>query len=430
MATLRHLVLHISQYRSKHKLLYLLCCMIVFWAVFDGIISYITPLLIVERGISKTNMGLIIGLSSLAGAIFDFVMCWIFKNATHRRILIIMFVTCLLYPLLLWKADTMGLFLLAMTIWGFYYDLHNISNFEFVGNHMPKAEHSSSFGLIHVAGALGYLVAPVLAGLVVGYAIDWKPFVMAWLFLIISLCFFAIFSASQKRKEPNENLDIGERVKPINLLLEFSLWHRIGRVIAPILILTCLINVIDSFFWTVGPLLAESFAKYHEFAGFFMVAFTLPPLLVGWGVGSVTAKYGKKKTAFAGFIIGSLILSLMFLFNEPLILAAVVFLSSSCIAFSWPAINGVYADFIGETNSLSREVESMADFFGNIGYIIGPIMAGFLADRLGNQAAFSVLGIITALVAVILFKMTPKKIKIDQATQTPSRFAAINEIES
>jgi len=430
MPTIRHLFAHVQKYGTKHRLLYLLCSMIVFWAIFDGIISYITPLLIVARGISKTDMGLIIGTSSLAGAFFDFIMCWIFKNATHRRILILMFAICLFYPLLLWKAHTIGLLFIAMIVWGFYYDLHNISNFEFVGNHMPKTEHSSSFGLIHVAGSFGYLFAPIIAGLVVGYYMNWQPLVLAWIFLAVSFCFFLALNSASKREKRDEGLMIGERIKPINFLHELSLWHRIGKMIAPILFLTCLINIVDSFFWTVGPLLAESFTKYHNLAGFFMVAFTLPPLLIGWGIGTVTAKYGKKKTAFTAFAIGSLILSTMAFFQSPLILTAIVFISSFAIAFSWPAINGVYADFIGETDSLSREIESIEDLFGNFGYVIGPILAGFLADRLGNLGAFSVLGLFGAVVSIFLFKITPKKIKIDKATDTPSHFSIINEIES
>ena len=429
MPTLRHLVIHIRKYGARHRLLYLLCSMIVFWAIFDGIISYITPLLIVGRGISKTDMGLIVGMSALAGAFFDFMMCWIFKNATHRRILILMFAICFLYPLLLWQAHTAGLFFVAMIVWGFYYDLHNISNFEFVGNSMPAEEHSSSFGLIHVAGSLGYLVAPILAGLAIGYAVSWQPIVLAWLFLLISFSIFLVFNIRQ-RKEKVENLELRERLKPINFLLELSLWHRIGKVIAPILALTCLINIIDSFFWTAGPLLSESFTKYHQFAGFFMVAFTLPPLLVGWGVGSVTARYGKKKTAFSAFIIGALILSTMFFFSNPVILTLIVFVASFAISFSWPAINGVYADFISETESLSREVESIEDFFGNTGYIIGPILAGVLADHFGNLRAFSVMGIIVCVIALVFFKMTPKRINIDRATKIKSHFSAINEIEA
>lgn len=428
MATIKHLFDHIGRYRSRHRALYVLCGMIVFWAIFDGIISYITPLLIVQHGISKTELGLIIGSSSLAGAFFDLLMCWIFKNAKHRRILTIMFAICLIYPLILHQATTATLFFVAMVVWGFYYDLHNIANFEYVGNHLPKAEHSSAFGLIYMASSFGYLMAPILAGLVIVTLVDWKAFIVAWILLFISICFFLALNFVGK-KEIQDDMEIRERVRPINLLLSVSLWHRIVKIIAPILVLTCLLNIIDSFFWTIGPIVAEGMSQYHQFAGFFMVAFTLPPLLVGWGIGKITTKYGKKQTAFVSLLIGSLILSTMMFWHNPFILIAIVLLFSSSIAFSWPAINGVYADFISETDNLTREIESVEDFFVNIGYIVGPILAGFLADRAGNMTAFSILGVFGAIMAFVLMKITPKSIRIDQATEISSHFDVINNME-
>lgn len=428
MSTIKHLISHVQRYGAKHRILYLMVMMILFWAVFDGIVTYITPLIITERGISKTIMGLIIGFSAVAGAVFDLIMCWLFKHAKHRRILLIMFAVCLVYPLLLWQAKTVSIFLLVMVLWGVYYDLHNIANLEFVGRHIEKEEHSSSFGMIQVFQSFGYFLAPILAGLIIGTAIDWKPLALAWIFLLVSVVFFIVFLIYAK-KEREVDLAIAERLHPRNFLLELSLWHRIGLVIAPVLVLTCFLNVVDSFFWTAGPLLAESFSKYHQFAGFFMAAFTLPPLIVGWSVGSLTARYGKKKTAFIAFLLGSIFLIPMAFFQNPIMLILIVFVASFFISFAWPSINGVYADYISESANLRREIEAIEDFFMNLGYIIGPIMAGILADAVGNSRAFSVLGIVGVVAAIILLKVTPRQIRIGKAEEMTSRFAIVNEIE-
>lgn len=428
MSTFKHLINHVQQYGSKHRILYLMVMIIMFWAVFDGIVTYVAPLIITERGISRTVMGLIIGFSSIAGAVFDLIMCWLFKHAKHRRILLIMFAVCLIYPLLLWQAQTVSIFLLAMMLWGVYYDLHNIANLEFVGRHIEKEEHSSSFGLIQVFQAFGYFLAPILAGLVIGTVVGWKPFALAWVFLLIAIIFFAVFSIFA-RKEREVDLAIAERLHPRNFLLELSLWHRIGLVIAPVLALTCLLNIVDSFFWTVGPLLAESFSKYHQLAGFFMAAFTLPPLIVGWSVGSMTARYGKKRTAFLAFLLGSLCLVPLAFFQDPIVLISIVFVSSFFISFAWPSINGVYADYISESANLRREIETIEDFSLNLGYIIGPITAGILADAVGNAGAFSALGIVGVIAALILLKITPRRIRISRAEEMTSRFAVVNEIE-
>src|SRR4030042_5053659 len=108
MRDLRHLMLHVKTYGQKHQALYLLSLVILFWAVFDGITTYVTPLVLTENGMSKTVMGLIIGSSSVFGAGFDFLMCKLFKNSYYRRVFLAMFAGSALYLLVLATAKTLG----------------------------------------------------------------------------------------------------------------------------------------------------------------------------------------------------------------------------------------------------------------------------------------------------------------------------------
>jgi len=79
---------------------------------------------------------------------------------------------------------------------------------------------------------------------------------------------------------------------------------------------------------------------------------------------------------------------------------------------SWPAINGAYADYINEAGRVENEINGLEDFFTNIGYVAGPMIAGFLVDLIGNTLTFSVLGVFGALSAVVLLVVTPKSFKI------------------
>jgi cyanate permease len=196
MPSLNHLVVHFRQYGFKHKTLYTVSLMLFFWSIYDGIISFISPILITERGFSNTLMGLIIGSSSMAGAVFDFILSKFLQNSYYRRLYLLMFGICFVYPLVLWQAKTIYLYLIAMALWGFYYDLQGFGNFDFVGREMETEEHASSFGVIGVFRSLGYLIAPLLVGLVIGQTLDWRPFALAWLFLLLS--FFSIISAWER----------------------------------------------------------------------------------------------------------------------------------------------------------------------------------------------------------------------------------------
>ncbi|MFZ2310130.1 MAG: hypothetical protein WAW11_01140, partial [Patescibacteria group bacterium] len=118
MPILRLLANYVKNYRTGKMALYIFSTMILFWAVYEGIISYMTPLIISENGISESMMGIIIGTSSIAGALFDFLACQIFKNTYYKRIFLIMFAICLIYPLLLSQANSFMIYLLAMATWG------------------------------------------------------------------------------------------------------------------------------------------------------------------------------------------------------------------------------------------------------------------------------------------------------------------------
>ncbi|HEX8923444.1 MAG TPA: hypothetical protein VF828_01780, partial [Patescibacteria group bacterium] len=47
------------------RLLYLVALLVFFWAFFDGMLSYLVPVLITQRGYSNTQMGFIFAFSSV-----------------------------------------------------------------------------------------------------------------------------------------------------------------------------------------------------------------------------------------------------------------------------------------------------------------------------------------------------------------------------
>ena len=62
-----------------------------FWALFDGLVSFVTPILITEKLGSRTEMGLILGSSSIAGALCDIFLSKVLRNTHFRRMYLFMF---------------------------------------------------------------------------------------------------------------------------------------------------------------------------------------------------------------------------------------------------------------------------------------------------------------------------------------------------
>lgn len=395
------------KYGKSHRMLYSISLMIFFWSLFDGIVSFITPIVITDGGLSKTMLGFILGSSSLFGALFDFFLSKVFQNVHYRRIYLLMFAICFVYPLVLWQAKTVWLYLIAMAMWGLYYDLNNWGNFDVIGRVSNENERSVNFSVLYGFKSLGYLIAPFVIGLLIGEVVNWKPFFFMSVFIALSFVFFGIalknatVSAGKTKKT--------KPMKSFGIFQEILLWKKVGHILWPVLIFTMIMYTIDAFFWTIGPLFSEYFNFLHVGKGVFLAMYTLPPLFIGWGVGPLTKSFGKKKTAYISTFIGAIILASFPLIHEPVILLSLTFIASCFIAVGWPSINGAYVDYLKESPILQKEIEALEDSFTNFGYVLGPISAGILADKFGNLQAFSILGIFSASVLLLLMKFTPKK---------------------
>lgn len=389
--------------KSETKAIYLFGIFILFFVLFDGLISYLLPIMILKHGISKTLMGAILSVAAISGAIFDFVIYKIFKNSVYRRILIIMLFVAALYLITVWEAETFLLYILAMIFWGFYFDLKNFGTLDFVSRYSEKKETANNFGIIQVFQSLGYLLAPLLAGFLLMDSIE-KPFAVALAFLLISALTLLILIFSVRKKK--QNIPSQEACRE-NFAKEFSLWKKVGACILPILSLSLFLTIIDSFFMTIGPVFAETLPM-GSFDGIFMFAYYLPALIMGGIVGKIVAKLGEKKTIITGLLLGSLILSLFFVFNTPWVLVAIIFLSSCFISIVMPTIHGIYAKCISQSPNFKKEIQELSDFFANVGYIVGPIIAGALSDKMGIVGAFSILGAMGLVVAIIFLFLMPK----------------------
>jgi MFS family permease len=391
--------------------------MLFFWAIYDASISYLSPIIITEGGYSKTELGLIIGCSSIIGALCDFLLSKYIRKPHYRRTYILMFVICLIVPFILMQSKVLWLFLIAMGLWGLYFDLQNFSLFDLTSRISNAESRAHNSGILNIFRTLGYVIAPIVIGLLIAESMDYQSYVFLFVTIFLSIIFFItlrlqIKSSNLKQDDLTEVEDDSEENGELNFWYEIKLWKKIGVRILPVLIFSALINIFDAFFWTIGPILSESFSNFDSLNGLFLTADALPPLITGWFVGRIANKYGKKKTALVSFLIGALIMTSFCFISNPIFLLVAIFCASFFISFSLPALNSAYVDYISETRLREKEIEGLADFFTNIGYVIGPILAGVLADQFGNTQAFSIIGVIGALTVLMLLKFTPKHINI------------------
>lgn len=397
---------HIPFFKNIDKTLPSFAGLIFFWAIFDGILTYITPLVFSNAGLSNSELGLIIGSSSIFGAAFDLILSRWVRVPNYRRLYLGLFIICAAVPLILWQAQTIPFFILVMLLWGVYYDLANFSNLDFVSK-LQEDKRTFYFSLIALLISVGYIVAPILAGIAVADEINSHIFILMWVMLAIAFIFFTTLTLVVRHSE--EPITILEEK---SIFREIKIWMKLGRIMWAPLLFTTLLSIYDAFFYTVGPLLAESFENIQPYNGLIMAAFSIPILLTVMFASKFTSRFGKKRTAYWGLLLGSIPLCVFPLTENPLILTVLIFISGIASSLCIPAINAVYTDFISEANEYEEDIEGVGDFMNNVGYVVGPIAAGFLADALGFFSTFAVLGVVLIIILAILIKFTPRHIDV------------------
>lgn len=380
--------------------------MIFFFAFADSLLSFILPLLIVERGFTPAQMGLIIASSSAAGALFDLFASRFIRNASYRRIYFSVLILAGIFGAWLLQSRTVGMFVIAMVFWGIYWDLFHFANYDFVSRTAREKEHSGAFGVLAAFKALGAMLAPLVAGLVIGIVVGLKPFLIAFVSLTIALFVWSLLLMQRSRA-----IEMPRLHPPLPAKQKLKIWLSLFRQIWPVLFLVWLIYLLDAFFWTAGPLMAED-GSFGVWGGLLLTIYTLPTLLMGWAVGGLTKRHGKKRTAFFSLMAGALILTLLWLGLSGGWLLLIVLLASIFLSLVLPSIEGAFADYVAETREIENEIEGVVDLFYNMGWIVGPALAGVFVQEFGAQHSFAAMGVVVALAAFLLWTKTPAHITI------------------
>lgn len=399
MSSLFHVYHHIRKYGSKHKILYLGASLFFFWAIFDGIVSYAAPVLIEQTGVSHLAMGIIFASSSFFGGILDLILSEYLQTAHYRKVFFYMLLFSVITTVFLFQRSLFSL-VVAMALWGIYYDLSTFSSYDFIARRIPKEEYASSFGIIDAFVSLAYVIAPLLTGLVLDDKLTWHPLGLSWFVLGVAFAlYFVLISLTKKNKDLTRITEYKEKKSIWHL---FHAWHGVFKDIGKPLLLRLLITMYFAFFGTIGPLYAEQLRTVHPLGGIFQSLIMFPALFAGWYVDGAIRILGKEHVAYTSYVFGCFVLLLLIFVNNPLFVGALMFVSSIGISIALPAVSGQFSDYIQQKPEREKTVESMVDFCMNAGFVIGPILAGGLAMKFSYLSTFALFGLIGTIVTLLL----------------------------
>lgn len=385
---------------------------IVFMIFFsDALLAYWVPIHIQSTFNSSLVMGLVMASSSLVGLLTDIILPQLVRRITTYKLIILAGLASLTFSAFLIGSITFPfllVFLFGMASWGIYYELLGFANKQFVASSVPHEKHAAAWAFLFTFRSLAYTIAPFIASIFLKHGsatlVTFAIFLTVFGYLLILL--FGM------RKE-SLSKDKHHKTHP-NLFSEISHWKTLFSAIWPIVILSLMIGIIDASFWSVGAVLSDRLSQSSLLGSFFLSAYMFPSLFVGFLVMKWAPKTGKKRKAILFFLLASLALSLIGFVNSPVLMITIILIASTFSSFTYPLLDGVYSDVVERMGKQKLHLIGLNNSATSVAYIIGPIASGFIASKVGEQMTFSVISGFAVVVCVLLFVVTPHKLKLPQ----------------
>ncbi len=388
-----------------------LSLMLFFIYLGDGILSDWVPSFVQDSTHSSLVMGLILSFSSLVGFGADLVFPQLLKLVRTRKLMLMAIGTSLVFcGVLLWSIvlPWVVFFLIAMAVWGIYYEFLGFGGQQFVSEAVPATARSGAWAIMGVFRSLAYFLGPIIGSYIALTKGNTETVLTAAFFVFLGYVIWLVMGRNSKKTTSEQNEE------KVNILRELKLWWVLLEHVWPILMVSMVMGLIDATFWTTGTVLSDNLAKQNWLGGMFLPFYMLPMVIFGVVVARWGVYKGKKKIAEISMLIAGIFLSLMGVISSYWFMLAVSLLTGTALAVAWPMIDAVYSDIVQRMGKEGKHMVGLSSSTISIAYILGPILAGGIAQVVGERMTFSIMGVFMVIVAIILLLVTPKKLRLPQ----------------
>lgn len=377
----------------------------------DAILSYIFPIILESHVNSNLITGFIMALSSVVGLMFDLLLPLIFKNKTWKVMLISAIVVSLSFPVVTVLGDIFGfiwIFLLAVILWGIYYEFILFTEQTYVVEEEKKENYSKIWGVIGVMIDVTGILAPILGSLLLAQGKMAYTSVVLML-EVIALVIALIFVSTDQRKEENKHRN---KIKEyVSLFKELKYWNLLSKKIIPLLTMALVLELVSASFWIFGGLFGKEVIGIEGWDWLVLVVSIVPALIGSLIVSRLRIRRRKKRISQISLMIGGLCLAPIALFEgNPILILLTIFISSFLMSFAWPLNDAVYSDLQERLDEKGIHLMGLSNAGYSIAYIIAPIFMGLVADTVGYHKSFSILGILVFVISFLLVIFTPRKL--------------------
>jgi len=389
---MRHLRLFRIQRRSKTLLA--LSAVILTYTFATSIMQYNLALFTDALAPTYTLFGLIMGLPWFFSLLTDMPIGAFADRFGRKRTIVFGLLGLGASGILFYMVSGLLQLFWALVIFGIFEGFLTVAGMASVIATSPTGKENQFIGGYSSASALGYFIGPLAGGLAVAWFGDRTPFL-----IFGAVCFAAAIIAQIFIREYNRhtretffrairNIFIKDHLYFAELKEFFSA----GRLSVFVSFFMLLVGMWSEFIWAMEPLLVSSIHASPIIGGIILSAFVAPFALLDYPVGRWIDRTQKRFFSILfGLILGGSGIILFSFASHPYALILFAVLVSTGFVFFYVAVNGLFDSFSDHHRRgyMTGVWQSAED----IGFILGPIFGGIMADLFSLRGAFLVFGI-------------------------------------
>jgi len=384
---------------------------IFFITLADGIMAYMAPVTIEKKVHDTAYVGLILSISSFFGLFLDIFTAHKLSYKSLHFFMTRAFLFSLLFPiLLLFIPNNTILLALSMIIWSIYYEFIGYSKYNFVYKHIDTKKHTQAWATLVTSSSIAYMLGPGLGVFLL--TISGKlPFIFAILCVFISVSIYLyLVRKMQRRKQGRVLPDLPKK----NIIKEFKVIKILLKRLWILVLFVVCVSLIDVFMWTMGVLYMSKLSESTPLGELLLVVYGIPALFIGIVTEKLKLDAGKKKTAFTSAAMAGICLVFVGLSKNIYATLSFVFLTAVFYGISIILIDATFQDYVARAKIVGNDIVSILQFSHNLAYSFGPILLGLSVKYFDFSNTFLIVGVLSAVVSIIAFIISPRKIKMPQ----------------
>lgn len=395
-------ILRILRANRRNRTLLALGTVILMYTFATGVMQYNLALFSDDISANYTIFGVVMGLPWLFSLLTDMPAGALAERVGKKRMIVIGLGGLAASGALFYFVSGVFQLFWVLVFFGTFEGFLTVAGMSAVIAVSPRGSEHRFVGGYTSASALGYTLGPLAGGLAVAWWGDRLPFLVFG-----AICLLAMFTAMAIIPGPRHEHDpVAQALRKVFThdrvylagLREFFASGRVSWLIGSAVLLT---GMWSEFIWAVEPVFADRLGLPPLMGGLVLAAFVVPFTLLDFPIGVWIDRTRQRFAAIlTGLILGGIAMILFGLARSPLALVLLAALVSAAYALFYVAVNGVF-DSLSDWHRRGH-VTGVWQAAEDVGFVLGPIAGGVVADFFGLSGAFVAFGLLFLLVSLVV----------------------------